>query len=71
MVYTSIDNDKIKNIKKLNIKKNRDNEGLFLIEGDHLVKEAYKNGLLQTLIVREDETFKLDVPAITCSILKV
>ncbi len=67
MVYTSIDNDKIKNIKKLNIKKNRDNEGLFLIEGDHLVKEAYKNGLLQTLIVREDEAFKLDVPTITCS----
>ena len=31
MVYTSIDNEKIKNIKKLNKKKYRDQENLFLI----------------------------------------
>lgn len=40
MVYTSINNDKIKNIKKLHNKKYRDQLGLFLIEGEHLLKEA-------------------------------
>jgi len=61
MVYTSIDNKNIKNIKKLNIKKYRDQESLFLVEGEHLVLEAYKCGLLKTLITREGSKFKIDV----------
>lgn len=67
MVYTSIDNEKIKNIKKLQIKKNRDLEGLFLIEGDHLVKEAFDSGMLKTLIVEENYNFDLDVDKMICS----
>ncbi len=67
MVYTSIDNDKIKQIKRLQVKKNRDNEGLFLVEGDHLVKEAYDTGLLKTLIVEENYDFNLEVDKIYCS----
>ena len=41
-MYTSINNPKIKNLKKLQQKKYRDKENLFLVEGKHLVEEAYK-----------------------------
>lgn len=61
MVYTSTDNKTIKNLKKLSIKKYRDQENLFLVEGEHLVLEAYKSGLLKTLIVKEDSCLKIDV----------
>ena len=61
MIYTSTDNKNIKNLKKLNIKKYRDQNDCFLIEGEHLVLEAYKKGLLKTLIVREQSQFKLDI----------
>ena len=42
MIITSINNEKIKEIKKLNDKKYRDLTDLFLVEGEHLIKEAYK-----------------------------
>lgn len=58
MVYTSIDNEKIKNIKKLNKKKYRDQENLFLVEGDHLIIEAYNAGVLKTLIVLDGVDYK-------------
>lgn len=58
MIYTSIDNSKIKEIKKLQTKKYRDITNSFIIEGDHLVEEAYKKGLLKTIIV--DENYKLN-----------
>lgn len=60
MVYTSIDNKKIKDIKKLNSKKYRDKTNLFLVEGEHLVLEAYKRGYLKTLILEENEVFPID-----------
>lgn len=60
MIYTSIDNKKIKEIKKLQTKKYRDETGLFLVEGEHLVLEAYKAKVLKTLIVC-DKDLKLDV----------
>ena len=41
MIYTSTSNEKIKNIKKLQNKKYRDQENLFIVEGEHLVKEAF------------------------------
>ncbi|MBE6144476.1 MAG: RNA methyltransferase [Firmicutes bacterium] len=61
MVYTSINNDKIKNIKKLQTKKYRDLENKFFIESEHLVEEAYKSGYLETLIVDENSSFSLDI----------
>lgn len=67
MFYTSIDNKIIKNLKKLSIKKYRDLENLFLIEGEHLVLEAYKAGLLEKLIVKENEKFRIDVETIVVS----
>ena len=47
----SVDNNKIKEIRKLKEKKYRDQEKLFLVEGEHLVLEAYKAGLLKTVIL--------------------
>lgn len=61
MVYRSINNDKIKNIKKLQTKKYRDLENKFFIESEHLVEEAYKSGYLETLIVDENSSFSLDI----------
>ena len=42
MVITSFDNDKVKYLKKLSKKKYRDLYNEFLVEGRHLVIEAYK-----------------------------
>ena len=64
MLISSVDNVKIKEIKKLENKKERDLTGLFIIEGEHLVFEAYKEGLLKTLIVRDGYPFMLDVDTI-------
>jgi TrmH family RNA methyltransferase len=61
MLYTSTDNKYIKHLKKLNQKKYRDEYNEFLIEGEHLVLEAKKSGLLKELILEEGSNFKLDV----------
>ena len=61
MVYTSTDNKKIKELKKLNIKKYRDQSNLFLVEGEHLVLEAYRKGLLEELFLEENTILDLDV----------
>ena len=72
MVYTSTDNKTIKNLKKLTIKKYRDQENLFLIEGEHLILEAHKYGLLKTLILPENSNFILNVETmyVSNSVLK-
>ena len=62
MLYSSIDNKKIKNIKKLNNKKYRDEFGKFLIEGEHLIKEAYKNGVLEEIIIEENNNIDINAP---------
>ena len=51
MIITSVNNDKIKDICKLNEKKYRDSTNTFLIEGEHLVCEAICSNLLKELIV--------------------
>jgi RNA methyltransferase, TrmH family len=67
MVYTSIENEKIKELKKLNHTKYRNMNNLFLVDGEHLVEEAFKKGLLKELIVLENNDFKLDVDTIYVS----
>ena len=67
MIYASINNEKIKNIKKLNSKKYRNEFNSFLVEGEHLVEEAYKKGLLKYLIIDENIDYKLDVETIIVS----
>lgn len=56
MIITSLNNKKIKYLTKLNQKKYRNDT--FLVEGKHLVEEAYKKNLVKLLIVLED--YKLD-----------
>ncbi len=60
MLYTSIQNTKIKDIKKLNQKKYREEAKLFLVEGQHLVEEALKSGYLKNAIIEEGYTFDVD-----------
>lgn len=56
----SINNPRVKIWKKLHTKKGRDNTGLFLIEGIHLIEEAMKAHLpIKELIVEVDK----EIPA--------
>lgn len=61
-VISSLQNERIKNLSKLLEKKYRDLEGKFLVEGDHLVEEAKKAGLLLEVIKCEDVLGDYDVP---------
>ena len=56
MIITSLNNEKIKYLTKLNQKKYRNDT--FLVEGKHLVEEADKKNLVKLLIVLED--YQLD-----------
>lgn len=60
MLITSLENNKIKKYIKLKNKKYRDLEQLFLVEGEHLVKEAYSANLLVDLLVLENYEIDLD-----------
>ena len=55
MIIESVDNKKIKELRKLKEKKYRDSEKLFLVEGEHLVLEAYKSNSLKEIILCERE----------------
>ena len=55
----SVNNEKIKQYAKLNNKKYRDEMNLFIIEGEHLVEEAKKLGLVEQIYAQypyEDAT---------------
>lgn len=60
-VITSLDNKRIKNYAKLLNKKYRDQESMFLVEGEHLVIEAKKSGCLIEVIRCEDYELDFDV----------
>lgn len=62
MLITSIENDKIKKYLKLKDKKYRDLYNLFLVEGEHLVIEAYRTGLLEEILLESNEVTVLNVP---------
>jgi TrmH family RNA methyltransferase len=51
MIIESTSNNKIKDIRKLNEKKYRDESKKYIIEGEHLVLEAYKSGNLDEVIL--------------------
>ena len=71
-VIKSLDNKRIKNLAKLLIKKYRDEEDIFLVSGNHLVLEAYKNKYLEEVICTEDANIALDVKTtyVTYEVLK-
>lgn len=62
MIITSLDNEKVKKYRKLQKKKYREEYGEFIVEGMHLVLEAFKTGLIIELILEEDEALPLDCP---------
>ena len=62
MLITSLENEKIKKCIKLRDKKYRDLYNEFLVEGDHLVLEAYRKGLLEEVLIEENSVTMLDVP---------
>ena len=53
-IIKSLQNQNIKDIAKLKEKKYRDMTGLFIIEGEHLVKMALEAGNLETILVDEN-----------------
>ncbi len=68
-MITSLNNEKIKKYLKLKNKKYRDMEELFLIEGEHLVKEALKNQVLVDLLVMEDIDIDFNYTIVTKEII--
>lgn len=62
MLITSLENDKVKKWIKLKDKKYRDLYNEFIVEGEHLVIEAYRSGLLEEIILLEDSVTVLDAP---------
>ena len=65
MLITSVNNEHIKELCKLNDKKYRDESNTFLVETKHLVLEAFKAGVIKELILEKDEIFPLDVDNVT------
>ena len=55
MLITSVNNERVKNLSKLHLKKYRDEEQKFLIEGDHLISEAIKHNALLELYLLDGE----------------
>ena len=55
----SLSNEKIKEYTKLNQKKYRDETGMFLIEGTHLVEEAFKNNIVVDAYSLDDKYSKV------------
>lgn len=72
MLYTSLENKKIKELKKLQKKKYRDQTGLFLVEGEHLLDEAMKENLVCEIFYLDG--FQKEQPApvhtVTSAIMK-
>ena len=62
MVITSLDNEKVKKYRKLQKRKYRDEYQEYIVEGMHLVLEAYKTGMLEELILEENESLPLPTP---------
>ncbi|MGN1370821.1 MAG: TrmH family RNA methyltransferase [Candidatus Coprovivens sp.] len=71
-IITSLENKRIKNLSKLLIKKYRDEEGKFLVEGEHLVEEAYKAGVLLEVIKCDDyvRDFDVNTTIVTYDVIK-
>ena len=59
-MITSLTNKTVKNWMKLKTKKERDAQGLFLVDGRHMTQEALKAGVVETIITT-DTNYKSDV----------
>lgn len=72
MVISSLENDKIKFLFKLGQKKYRDETCKYIVEGEHLVKEAVKAGVVDYVIVLDgfNDEYNIDKIYVTYDILK-
>ena len=73
MVITSVNNEYIKKLCKLKEKKYRDMENKFLVEGYHLVMEAYNAKLLNHIILLEGEKvpiYDIDITYVSNEVMK-
>ncbi|MCD7950699.1 MAG: RNA methyltransferase [Erysipelotrichaceae bacterium] len=69
-MITSTNNETIKEILKLKQKKYRDETGLFLVEGYHLVAEARKKNCIKSIITSLNETFIEDTIYVSDNVMK-
>ena len=71
MVITSLENNKVKDVVKLQSKKYRDLTNTFVVETEHLVEEAEKCGIVKDLFLVEDEFVdRDDVYFVTKEVMK-
>ena len=69
MKLSSINNEKVVNWAKLKMKKYRDIEHLFLVEGEHLVEEALKKNIIKEIITLEDRQYNVPTYTVTENIM--
>ncbi len=67
MIIESVQNDKIKYFRKLRETKYIKEYKEFIVEGEHLVEEAIKNGLALELIIESGKDYNSDLPKIYVS----
>lgn len=67
MVYSSKENEKIKEIKKLHKSKYRNIHEKFIVETEHLVLEANEAGLIDYLVVEEGAYIDIEKPKLIVS----
>lgn len=70
MYIESTNNKIIKNYKKLNKKKYRDLTSTFIVEGEHLIEEAFKNKVLLTLLTHNNLSYECQIYNVPKNILK-
>ena len=68
----SVNNERVKNISKLNDKKYRYKDKLFLAPGKHLVVEAIKKGIVKELFLLsgEENIYGIDATYVSESVMK-
>jgi len=72
MELTSTNNDKVKFWQKLSQKKYRDEEKMFLVEDEHLVNEALKNGIVKEIItLNKNENYNIPTYYVTEKIMNL
>ena len=71
-IITSVQNNKIKEIAKLHEKKYRDETNLFIIEGDHLIQEAYNTNQLKEILATPDfiNNYDIEITYISNEVMK-
>lgn len=72
MELTSVNNEKVRFWEKLKVKKYRDINKLFLIEDEHLLKEALNNNMVKEIITtQKDGVYDIDTYYVNEKIMKL